>query len=148
MVSISPNNASTRVLPESAEDRAHNSCMWDTIYFCNVRKTRRREANVDCFHEAWAILARRARVFTSSDDKLGTVPRLASVDGEKQLRRVGLLESNNGGGLPLSLDDDDDLDSASRLGRITSLSMEGTRSNKPSMVSFKSRHRCHSLFRK
>ena len=112
------------------------------MYFCRVRSTRRLWAKVECFHAAWATLARVARVLTSEADRLGTVPRLESVEGEKQLRSEGFLGSKRAGGLVLV-----DL-VLSREGSSSSFSMEGTRSKKPSINNLISRTMRHSLFRK
>lgn len=118
------------------------SSTWETMYFWRVRRTRRRWGKVECFQEAWATLAREARLFTCWVERLGTVPRVDSVEGEKQWRSVGFLGSNSGGGLVA-----DDFD-VSILGSSTSFSMEGTLSNSPSRVNLMSLHTCHSLFTK
>ena len=98
-----------------------------------------------CFHVRWAVLARRAREFTWSGVRLGTVPRGVRFEGEKQWRRVGLAGSTR----VLLVVVMNCLLSLSSVrgneGRSTRFEMSGTRSKSPSRASFRSRHKCHSL---
>ena len=111
-----------------------------------MRRTRRRWEKEVCFHDCWADLARRAREFTWSVVRLGTVPREESVEGEKHWRSEGLLGSTSDeGGL---VEEGMASSMVVAVGKVTIFPMSGTLSNKPSIVSLKSRHKCHSLLTK